>query len=1034
MDDLLNNLNPEQKQAVAYGCGPFLIVAGAGTGKTTVITRRIAWLIRQGLARPEEILALTFTEKAAGEMAERVDRLLPYGYFELWVSTFHAFAERILRNQAIDVGLANNFKLMNSTDAWMLVRQNLAKFNLDYYRPLGNPTKFIHALLKHFSRAKDECISPEDYLNYVQNLKLDREELEFRPKSRIEPRRQSERLGAEEADRLGEVANAYHLYQNLLLAENAFDFGDLINYTLELFRKRPSILQKYQEQFKYILVDEFQDTNLAQYELIKLLAGAKNNLTVVGDDDQAIYRFRGASMSNILMFKKDFPDAREIFLTQNYRSKQNLLDFSYKFIQLNNPNRLEYQLDNESRIKNQELRIKVFSKRLVSQSQDAGTIEHIRAKTHFDEAKAVVDKILEIYNQGRTSAAGRTRDSARDEINWNDFAILVRANDHADLFIRELADRGLPYQFLASRGLYSKPIILDILACLRLLDNYHESTAFYRLLNLPFWNLSEAARIELLHYASRKTISLYTALKQAAAVGLHESDVRETQKILGLIEKHRQEARQWKVGRIIYAFLSESGYLEWLTQKEDKHRLDSLQYLNYFWKKIQEFEAREVEPSVKNFIKLVDLELESGEEGALPALADEGPEAVKILTIHAAKGLEFRYVFMVNLVDQRFPTRERHEAIELPNALVKEIVPEGDVHLQEERRLFYVACTRAKEGLFLTSALDYGGARPRKPSRFLYELGIIDENFKFQISNFKNTNNHLVYKDVKQPEATAVISKLELPSKFSFTQIKAFETCPLQYKFAHLLKIPVRSRATFSFGKSIHQTLHKFFIAYKDRAAAQQASLFSSPKETIVNNQPLSFARGRESRIMDLMRVEELFKAYEDSFIDDWYDSQEQKAAYYNNGKRVLKSFYEATSGSAPEILSLEAAFNFKIGQTTFKGVIDRVDKLPDGTLELIDYKTGVSKDLEKVDKDQLLIYQLASREFWCEPVSKLTYWYVEDGKKVSFLGAPEELEALGAKLEKTIGELRASTYPATPSEFKCKFCDFKDICEFRII
>ncbi len=354
----LTKLNLAQKQAVTHDKGPAILIAGAGTGKTTVITERIAYLIEQNKAKPEEILAVTFTEKAASEMAERVDKLLPLGYAELWIHTFHGFCEKVLKNYAIDIGLPNDFKLLDTTATWLLVRQNLDKFNLDYYQPIGSPTRFIHALITHFSRCKDEVVYPEEYLQYAEATHLntdqagDREEIE------------------QETLRVREVANAYHVYQQLLLEKNSLDFGDLINYTLRLFQKRPVILKKFREQFKYILVDEFQDTNWAQYELIKLLAAPQNNIMVVGDDDQAIYKFRGAAISNILSFKKDYTKKNqpltEIFLTDNYRSGQKILDTAYNFIQLNNPDRLEYQYQRSR---------KKLNKKLVSHYKSSGQIE-----------------------------------------------------------------------------------------------------------------------------------------------------------------------------------------------------------------------------------------------------------------------------------------------------------------------------------------------------------------------------------------------------------------------------------------------------------------------------------------------------------------------------------------------------------------------------------------------------------------------------------------------------------------------------------
>ncbi|MEK7139261.1 MAG: UvrD-helicase domain-containing protein, partial [Patescibacteria group bacterium] len=277
VQEITKNLNQEQRTAVTHEAGPLLIVAGAGTGKTTVITQRIAWLILSGKAKPEEILAVTFTEKAAAEMAERVDQLLPYGYVDLWISTFHSFGEKLLKRHGLDIGLPNDFRVYDQTAQWLMVREHLDEFKLEYYRPLGNPTKFIHALLGHFSRAKDESIWPADYAAYARKLHP-------KKKSHGQTKPVAGDLAALETQRIDEVAQAYQTYQQLLLGKNALDFGDLINYTVKLLTERPAILAQYRQQFKYLLVDEFQDTNWAQYQLIKMLAAPANNVTVVGDD------------------------------------------------------------------------------------------------------------------------------------------------------------------------------------------------------------------------------------------------------------------------------------------------------------------------------------------------------------------------------------------------------------------------------------------------------------------------------------------------------------------------------------------------------------------------------------------------------------------------------------------------------------------------------------------------------------------------------------------------------------------------------
>ncbi|MFA7365334.1 MAG: UvrD-helicase domain-containing protein [Patescibacteria group bacterium] len=323
--DNLKRLNKEQLLAVKHEDGPLLVVAGAGTGKTTVLINRLAYLVLEKGVKTDEIFLATFTEKAASEMIERADKILPYGYVELWINTFHSFGEKILRESGLEIGLSSDFKLLDETAQWVFVKKNFKEFNLDYYAPAGNPNKFIKELLKHFSRLKDENITPDEYLDYCNNLS-------------DEGKDEAEVL---ENKKLKELAQAFFVYNKLLLKNDYLDFADLINYTIKLFKTRPNILKKYQEKFKYLMLDEFQDTNFSQYELIKILSGDKANLMVVGDDDQSIYKFRGASISNIMQFKDDYPLAKEIVLSSNYRSHQDILDLSYSFISHNNPNRLE---------------------------------------------------------------------------------------------------------------------------------------------------------------------------------------------------------------------------------------------------------------------------------------------------------------------------------------------------------------------------------------------------------------------------------------------------------------------------------------------------------------------------------------------------------------------------------------------------------------------------------------------------------------------------------------------------------------------
>jgi len=999
MTNLIKTLNKAQKEAVTHGEGPLLIVAGAGTGKTMVITQRISHLILDKGVNTDAILALTFTEKAAGEMSERVDKMMPIGYTDLWISTFHSFCEKILKQHALDIGLPNDFKLLSETSQWLLVRQNLDKFNLDYYKPLGNPTKFIHGLLNHFSRCKDEEIYPDQYLEYAEKISLDLDS------------KQGDELLAEEAYRTAEVANAYHVYQQLLLDNNALDFGDLINYTLKLFKTRKNILKKYQEQFQYVLVDEFQDTNYAQYELVKLLAGKLKNLTVVADDDQSIYKFRGASVSNILNFNKDYPEAKKIVLTENYRSCQDILDLSYNFIKLNNPNRLECQ---------EGLKIK---KKLKSHSECEAEVEHLHFATLDDEVKGVIKKIVELKKKDK-------------EALWSDFAILVRANDSATAFTNYLRKTDIPHQFVALKGLYHKPIILDILSFFKLLDNYHESPALFRILRSPIVNLPDEEITKICHFANKKNLSLYEALKISSTIyGVSPQSISEINRVIQLIEKQTALAREKTVGELMLLFMQESKYLEKILSADEALAQQNSDYLNQFYNRIKSFEEANPDPSLANFMVEMEMELESGEAGSLKFDIEAGPEVVKIMTVHAAKGLEFKYVFIPNMVDQRFPTNKRSDPIEIPTELVKDILPEGDYHLEEERRLFYVAMTRAKNGLYFSSADDYGGARKKKVSRFLVELSETNKTFKL----------HGLKSEAQSPELSAQSSVVIAPTpsnlplrqgetfaQFSFSQIAGFKKCPYQYKLAFIFKIPVFGKGQFSYGKTLHSTLQKFMMLASERTAKAQTNLFEKNTANL------------KSLISNLITEDELLKLYEASWVDEWYASAQEKKEYKEKGKEALKAFYEKIKDQKFKTINLEKGFFVKImrgkGEEmyTLKGFIDRIDQLVDGSVELIDYKTGKAKEkLEGEDKLQLLLYQLACAEVPAVTgglkVSKLTFYYLDGDKQVSFLGSEKDLEKVKDEVISVIEEIKNSQFEATPEYNTCKYCDFKDICEFRL-
>lgn len=638
--DLYESLNPEQCEAVRHFEGPLLILAGAGSGKTRVLTHRIARLIEEEGIPPWNILAITFTNKAASEMRERVERMLPEGAHGVWVSTFHSTCARILRRYIDRIGYSSSFTIYDGDDQKSLIKEICKRLQVD--TKLYKERYFMSVI----SSAKDRLLGPEEYAIEVQ---ADLAQADIQKQKTVQ---------------------VYREYQKELQSNNALDFDDLICRTVELFQKCPDVLESYQERFRFILVDEYQDTNEAQFRLVSLLASKYRNLCVVGDDDQSIYRFRGADIRNILNFEQSFPDAKVIRLEQNYRSTQNILDAANEVIRHNTERR---------------------SKTLWTANPEGDGVHYRQFYSGFEEAEFVAETIGGQVQKGEWS--------------YGDCAVLYRTNAQSRLFEEKLLQSNVPYKIIGGVNFYARKEIKDVLAYLKTIANAEDDLAVRRIINVPKRGigLSSIARVQ--EYAIAREEDFYETLKLADKIpGIGRTGLK-IRAFVDMIQAFRSKAEFLTVKELIENVLEVTGYRKELENEGTEDADERIANIDELLNKAATFDEEQEKPTLNAFL----------EEVALVADIDsleEGTDYVVLMTLHSAKGLEFPVVFLAGMEDGLFPSYQS-------------ISSDDPTGLEEERRLCYVGITRAMRELFLTSArqrMVRGEVHFSKVSRFIEEI------------------------------------------------------------------------------------------------------------------------------------------------------------------------------------------------------------------------------------------------------------------------------------------------------------------------
>ncbi len=969
-------LNPEQHAAVHHGDGPLVVVAGAGTGKTRVITERIRHLLdTQPELTGKEILGLTFTDKAAAEMKHRVvaaarDR----GELEVeraeavTLSTFHAFCNNLL--QEVDADL----KPIDKIDHWILLRRNLPLLQLEHYRRLAEPGQFLGDFVDFFSRCQDELVTPDEYQRYADK------ELENFLRVRGAMPEDELRIRDEEIAKIQEIARAYRASDLLLRDRKLLTFGTQIMDAVLHLRADESLREKLRARYRYILVDEFQDTNIAQLELLWLLGGEKPNLVVVGDHRQAIYRFRGASFGSFSIFLNRFASGAEAThedllrpLTLNYRSAGRILRVAGQVIRHNEKptNIPEYPL--------------------AAVREDGDKVRIVTHPTSEAEAQWVAVELERLHRAGAK---------------WRSFAVLYRGHSHRDKLVDALKARKIPF-VIKNLTILSHRLVRDLIAYLRLIDQPTDDVACARVLAMPAWGLEPSDLVRLIERAAKNRGScLWDTMQAAKGEPPFSTGERNIGALVEMIAELRKKARQLTAGEF-FDELAVALEISSAVSGEDRKYFDRLAQF------VREWQPKSETQRLKEFVEYLDYFEQAG--GSIN-LEQESGDAVQLMTVHAAKGLEFDHVYVLRLVQRSFPAGEKPRVLEFPAALMKEEQPQTGFHIQEERRLFYVAVTRARQRLTLNTVEN----KRSKPSPFLDDI-LMDAQIK------RRDVEQLAPSAATAPATAAGAAEpvlFEIPERrtrigsrigewaaayrppvpeplqISPSAIGTLESCPQKYLFNCAWKLRGGPAAAMTFGSVMHNTI-KYFIG--------------------------ELAKGHT------LPLEEVERKFELEWTSAGFEDAYQEQEYKKDGLAQLRAFHKSTLAAPPHVIAQEKIFELPMdNNVVLTGRMDQVNRLGAGEEEIVDYKTGKPRDEAKAKKDvQLSVYALAAREVFDWNPARLTLHFLQSDHPVSATRDEKQLKKVRAEIQEAAADIRAGEFPAKPG-FACRFCDYESICPAR--
>ena len=1015
-------LNSSQRHAVEYNEGPLLVVAGPGSGKTRVIIERILHLVDSGV-KPSEILCLTFTKKATEEMSQRLEN---QGVTDVEISTFHSFAKSILEDNVLESGVNISSGIINRSAqlAWCL--KNIDSFDFQHVTIGNNAEDLIRAIIDGIRTFKDELISPETLKKYLDSKK-------------------SKELSEDEqafVDRLNDLHRVYVKYQEFWGAKSVIDFNDMVVESINLLKSKPLIQQKLQKKYKHIMVDEFQDNNFAQLEIVKLISD-NGNVTAVGDDDQSIFRFQGAYMKNFNDFEEYFTNTKIINLDQNYRSTQNIVNLASKLI---------------SNIEERK------EKNLFSENIEGEKIKVCSCSNENAEAEYVVKTIKELLGKPITR-----EDGTEGTISYEDIAILSRNRKSGVKFVKSLKAHGLPADFVGSDNLFVTPIVKDVMAYLAIVNC--PTNAGREIARLMKNHGITEYNIAKINHHGEKIADIENPGVDYVLKSLQEiikQDTTQKKEILEFVDllSSLSELSKYRPSDVIYKIImSVSGlYKKAIIDNSIENRINQV-LLKEIYNFALEYETLYPDENLTDFISyltyLFRFDLELPEE-----LEEE--ESILVTTIHQSKGKEFQIVFVVDVAKDKLPLRTRIKKFYVPEDLAQGLVRTDDekaLHLLDEKRLLYVAMTRAKSHLYITYAQNYENRKTEaKPSSFLEEMNF-KENPLIEFEEFKSTTdvqlaqsehleqlkqehqeitvNSIHQMNLKtaikkivdlakikhfeqfksldgfdqtkileiEPEESHIDSQLyqkpiPLIKKENFrlspSKIQTYDDCPLKFKFQYVLRIPTPPKTYFGMGTAIHAVAENMTKLQRD---------------------------GKEPT--EELALEILEKRWDTS---SYRNQRTKEGQEKDQSKEMVRTYLEWAKQNPNTPVDVEPKFEIKLNDVTVSGKIDRVEKTPDGDYEVVDFKTGSAYKTKNTIKEdiQMNIYALGTEKLYGKIPKKTSLFYIKSNKIVPHFIEEEKLNEFKEKLNEKIDSIFNEEFDAKPEYQKCSMCDYAPICDAK--